>query len=86
MLGIWDTDQWSMSYPLVATFESITLAEPGTDQFRNKQITMTKFKKTNLFGSLDIEIWNFIEIWCFEFEISGYLNTRYIISKKYLSI
>ena len=28
---------------------------------------------TNLFGSLVIEIWDFIGIWCLEFEISEYL-------------
>ncbi|MEN8690817.1 MAG: hypothetical protein AB1Z20_12000, partial [Desulfobacterales bacterium] len=40
----------------------------------------------NLFGSLDIEIWDFTGIWCLEFEISDYLNTRDSISKDYLSI
>ena len=38
---------------------------------------------TNLFGSLDIEILDFIGIWCLEFEISEVLNTRDIISKDY---
>ena len=28
---------------------------------------------SNLVGSLDIEIWDFIGIWCLEFEISEYL-------------
>jgi hypothetical protein len=41
---------------------------------------------SNLFGSLDIEIWDFIEIWCLEFEISEYLNTQDSISKDYLTI
>jgi len=35
----------------------------------------------NLFGSLDIDIWDFIGIWCLEFEISEVLNTRDSISK-----
>jgi len=35
----------------------------------NKQITMTKIQNYKLFGSLDIEIWDFIEIWCLKFEI-----------------
>ena len=34
---------------------------------------MTKIP--NLFEPLDIEIWDFIGIWCLEFEISEYLNT-----------
>jgi hypothetical protein len=41
---------------------------------------------TNLFGSLDIDIWVFIEIWCLVFEISEVLNTRDIIPKDYPSI
>ena len=41
---------------------------------------------SNLFGFLDIEIWDFIEIWCLKFEISEYLNTRGSISKENLSI
>ena len=49
---------------------------------------------TNLFGSLDIEIWDFIEIClpavllagCLGFEISEVLNTRDIISMDYHSI
>jgi hypothetical protein len=41
---------------------------------------------TNLFGSLDIEIWDFIGIWCLEFDISEYLNNRDSIFKDYLSI
>ena len=41
---------------------------------------------TDLFGSLDIEIWNFIEIWCLEFDISKYLNTWDSVFKDYLSI
>jgi hypothetical protein len=40
----------------------------------------------NLFGSLDIDIWDFIGIWRLEFEISEYLNTRDSISKDDLSI
>ena len=36
---------------------------------------------TNLFGSLDIGIWDFIEIWCLGFEISEYPNTRDISLK-----
>ena len=27
---------------------------------------------SNLFGSLDIEIWDFIGIWCLKFDISEY--------------
>jgi len=41
---------------------------------------------TNLFESLDIEIWDFIGIWSLEFDISEYLNTRDSIFKDYLSI
>jgi hypothetical protein len=41
---------------------------------------------TNLFGSLDIDIWDFIGIWCLEFDISEFLNTRESISKNDLSI
>ena len=41
---------------------------------------------SNLFGLLDIEIWDFIEIWCLGFEISEVLNTRDIISMDYHSI
>ena len=41
---------------------------------------------TKLFGSLDIEIWDFIGIWYLEFDISEFLNTRDSISKDYLSI
>jgi hypothetical protein len=41
---------------------------------------------TNLFGSLDIVIWGFLEIWCLGFEISEVLNIRDIISKDYPSI
>jgi len=41
---------------------------------------------TNLFGSLDIDIWDFVGIWCFEFDISEYLNTRYGVSKDDLSV
>jgi len=41
---------------------------------------------TNLFGSLDIDIWDFIGIWCLGFDISEYLNTRDSVSKDYLSI
>ena len=36
---------------------------------------------TNLFGSLVIGIWDFLEIWCFEIEISEVLNPRDIIFK-----
>ena len=35
---------------------------------------------TNLFGSLDIEIWNLFVFWCLGFEISEVLNTRDIVS------
>jgi hypothetical protein len=31
---------------------------------------------SNLFGSLDIEVLDFIGIWCLEFDISEYLNTH----------
>ena len=41
---------------------------------------------TNLFGSLDIEIWDFLGIWCLEFEIFEFLNTREGIFKEDLSI
>ena len=41
---------------------------------------------TNLFGSLDIGIWDFIGIWRLGFEISEYLNTWDIIPKDYPSI
>jgi hypothetical protein len=41
---------------------------------------------TNLFGSLDIEIWDFLEICCLEIEISEVLNTRDIVSKNGPSI
>jgi hypothetical protein len=49
---------------------------------------------SNLFRSLDIEIWDFIGIClpavllagCLEFEISEYLNTRESIFKNYLFI
>jgi hypothetical protein len=41
---------------------------------------------TNLFGSLDIEIWDFIGIWDLGFDISEYFNTRDSISKDYFSI
>ena len=41
---------------------------------------------TNLFGSLDIEILDFLDIWCLGFEISEYLNTWDIIPKDYTSI
>ena len=39
---------------------------------------------SNLFGSLDIEIWDFIEICCLDFEISEYLHTRESVCKNYL--
>ena len=41
---------------------------------------------TNLFGALDIGIWDFLDIWCLGFEISDDLNTWGIISKDYPSI
>jgi len=41
---------------------------------------------TNLFGSLVIGIWDFLEVWCLEIEISEVLNTRDIISKDCPSI
>ena len=41
---------------------------------------------TNRLGSLDIDIWDFIGIWCLEFEISEYLNTRDSVTKDDLSI
>ena len=41
---------------------------------------------SNLFESLDIEIWDLIVIWCLEFDISEVLNSRDSISKDYLSI
>ena len=49
---------------------------------------MTKIQNINpvLFGSLEIEIWDFIEDWCMGFGISEYLNTRNSVSKDYLSI
>jgi hypothetical protein len=48
---------------------------------------MTKIQNDKpMFGSLDIEIWGFLGIWCLEFEISEYLNTPDSISKDYPSI
>jgi hypothetical protein len=49
---------------------------------------------SNLFGSLDIELWDFIGIClpavllagCLEFEFSEYHNTRDAVFKDYLSI
>jgi hypothetical protein len=41
---------------------------------------MTKFKMTNLFGSLVIGIWDFLGMWCLGFDISEHLNTRDSIS------
>ncbi len=41
---------------------------------------------SKLFGSLDIEIWDSIGIWCLEFEIFEYLNTRDSIFRDDLSI
>ena len=41
---------------------------------------------TNLFGSLDIGIWNFLEIWCLKVEMSEVLKTRDIVSKDCPSI
>jgi hypothetical protein len=38
---------------------------------------------TNLFGSLDIEIWGFLGSWCLEVDISEYLNTRDSVSRDY---
>jgi len=40
----------------------------------------------NLFGALDIGIWDFLDIWCLGFEISDDLNAWDIISKDYPSI
>ena len=40
---------------------------------------------TNLFGSLDVEIWDLLGIWCVEFEISDYLSSQDIFYKDYLS-
>ena len=41
---------------------------------------------TNLFGSLVIELLDFIGIWCLKFDISEHFNTRDSISIDYLSI
>ena len=41
---------------------------------------------SNLFGSLAIDIWDFIGIWRLEFEISEFLNTRESIFKEDLSV
>ena len=41
---------------------------------------------TNLFGSLDIGIRDFLDIWCLSFEISEDPHTRDILSKNYPSI
>ena len=41
---------------------------------------------TNLFGSLDSKILDFLDIWCLGFEISEVFNTRDIIPKDYPSI
>ena len=35
---------------------------------------------------MDIEFWDFLGIWCLEFDISEYLNTRDSISKDCLFI
>ena len=41
---------------------------------------------TNLFGALDIGIWDFLDIWCLYFVILEYPNTQDSISKDDLSI
>jgi hypothetical protein len=41
---------------------------------------MTNFKNPNLFGPLEIDIWNLFVFWCLAFEISDVLNTRDIVS------
>jgi hypothetical protein len=41
---------------------------------------------TNLFGALDIGIWDFLDILCLGFEISDDFNSRDIISKDFSSI
>jgi hypothetical protein len=41
---------------------------------------MTNFKNPNLFGPLEIDIWNLFVFWCLVFEISDVLNTRDIVS------
>ena len=45
-----------------------------------------KNQMTNRLSSLEIDIWDLIEIWCVGFEISEILNTRDIISKDSPSI
>jgi hypothetical protein len=41
---------------------------------------------TNLFGFLDIGVWDLLGIWCLDIEISEVLNTRNIIFKNDPSI
>ena len=41
---------------------------------------------TNLFRSLDIDIWDIIGIWCLEFDIFKYINIRDSNSKDNISI
>ena len=41
---------------------------------------------TNLFRSLDNEIWDIIGIWFLEFDFFKYINIRDSISKDYISI
>ena len=41
---------------------------------------------TNLFGSLDIDVWGLFGIWCLEFDISEYLHTRGMVSLKITSL
>jgi hypothetical protein len=50
------------------------------------QIPSSKFQMTNLFGSLDIVIWNLFVFWCLYFDIFEYPNTQDSISKDDLSI
>ena len=41
---------------------------------------------TNLSGSLDIDIWDLIGIWCLEFDISEHFKTRDSVSIDYLYV
>jgi hypothetical protein len=57
----------------------IQITKPKLQTNNNDQIS-------NLLGSLDIEIWDLIGIWCLGFEISEYLNIRGSMAHNYISI
>ena len=52
----------------------------------HKQIIIPKLQNSKQFRSLDIDIWNFIGIWCLEFEIYQHVNTPWNFSQNCLSI